>query len=82
MLVECDGLAPDAALNIAEALVRQSKAVRAAELLIAGALEDDPTTPWQERENAACLSVLDRLLALSDYERRATARLGRQLRKV
>ncbi|MDP3488891.1 MAG: hypothetical protein Q8R71_02035 [Phenylobacterium sp.] len=81
-MTELDGLAPELALAIAEALVRQTKALRAAEILIANAVVDDPAVQWEERENSAQIKILDRLIALSDYEQRAAATLGKQLRKV
>lgn len=81
-LTELDGLAPGFALTIAEAFVRQTKALRAAEVLIANAVIDDAAARWEELENSAQIQILDRLVALSDYERRAAATLGKQLRKV
>lgn len=77
-----DGLPRETAFNISDAQIRQAKAARVAEELLASAMDDMPDGPWSVREELARLATLDRLLALHDYERRAAAALRKQVRKT
>lgn len=82
LLSDIDVVPREIALSIAEAHVRLTKAVRAAEMLVTDALLVDSPIGWQEQQDTARISTLDRLVALSDYEKRAAATLLKELRRL
>lgn len=82
LLSDSDGVPREIALSIAEAHVRLTKAVWAAEMLVTDALLVASPIGWQEQQDTARISTLDRLVALSDYEKRAAATLLKELRRL